>query len=150
LFTFDNKDDMNVKEAELVSKDFVKEETNYNLCPGGHGGWGYVNSNGLADYKIAGRNGGLSKHSRVGCKNPIVREKMSAGRRKKYPNGTFYNRQHSEEWKENHSRVMKEKSLGIKNSQFGTIWITNGSESKKIKKDEIIPEGWNKGRKQKL
>jgi len=30
---------------------------------------------------------------------------------------------------------------------LGTMWITNGLESKKIKKDEIIPEGWNKGRK---
>ena len=27
------------------------------------------------------------------------------------------------------------------------MWITNGSENKKIKKSDIIPEGWNKGRK---
>ena len=32
------------------------------------------------------------------------------------------------------------------NSQYGTMWITNGTENKKIKKDEPIPEGWNKGR----
>lgn len=27
------------------------------------------------------------------------------------------------------------------------MWITNGTENKKIKKDSIIPEGWRKGRK---
>ena len=51
----------------------------------------------------------------------------------------------------NHSTETKEKiskaQLGIKNSQYGTMWITNGLESKKIKKDEQIPEGWNRGRK---
>lgn len=31
-------------------------------------------------------------------------------------------------------------------SQFGTMWITNGIESRKIGKDDIIPEGWRKGR----
>lgn len=33
------------------------------------------------------------------------------------------------------------------NSQYGTMWITNGSENKKIKKVDTIPEGWYKGRK---
>ena len=47
LFQFDNESEMNAKEAELVTEEFVKENTNYNLCPGGHGGFGYINSNGL-------------------------------------------------------------------------------------------------------
>ena len=37
--------------------------------------------------------------------------------------------------------------LGDKNSQFNTIWITNGIEAKKVKKDTEIPNGWYKGRK---
>lgn len=36
---------------------------------------------------------------------------------------------------------------GTKNSQYGTIWINNGSICKKIKKEELIPDGWNKGRR---
>jgi len=32
------------------------------------------------------------------------------------------------------------------NSQFGTIWITNGSINKKNKKNDIIPNGFYKGR----
>jgi hypothetical protein len=40
------------------------------------------------------------------------------------------------------------KMIGDKNSQFGPMWITNGQENKKIKKEvDIIPEGWYKGRK---
>ena len=35
---------------------------------------------------------------------------------------------------------------GSANSQFGTMWITNGVENKKIKKLDFIPEGWYKGR----
>jgi hypothetical protein len=33
-----------------------------------------------------------------------------------------------------------------KNSQFGSIWITDGTTNKKIKKDIDIPTGWYKGR----
>jgi hypothetical protein len=50
LFVFDSEDDMNAKEAELVTEEFVKKDTNYNLCPGGHGGWGYVNQQGLGGF----------------------------------------------------------------------------------------------------
>lgn len=35
--------------------------------------------------------------------------------------------------------------LGEKNGSYGTCWITNGIENKKIK-DSIIPDGWYKGR----
>jgi hypothetical protein len=35
---------------------------------------------------------------------------------------------------------------GCKNSQFGTMWITDGLINKKIKKEEPIPIGWIKGR----
>lgn len=55
LFQFDNEADMNAKEAELVTEEFVKEETNYNLCPGGRGGWGYINSTGLNTAGVANR-----------------------------------------------------------------------------------------------
>lgn len=35
---------------------------------------------------------------------------------------------------------------GNKNSQFGTKWITNGTEEKKIPTQDDIPSGWRKGR----
>jgi group I intron endonuclease len=39
LFIFDNEEDMNSKEKELV----VLGESSYNLCEGGNGGFGYIN-----------------------------------------------------------------------------------------------------------
>jgi hypothetical protein len=35
---------------------------------------------------------------------------------------------------------------GKDNSQYDTIWITNGYETKKIKGIDTLPEGWQKGR----
>lgn len=37
---------------------------------------------------------------------------------------------------------------GSKNSQFGTCWITNGKENRKIKKEPLdnLETGWYKGR----
>jgi hypothetical protein len=47
------------------------------------------------------------------------------------------------------SLVQSESQKGKKNSQYNTMWITNGNISKKISKESIIPDGWVKGRKSK-
>lgn len=44
------------------------------------------------------------------------------------------------------AEVMSANQKGSNNSQFGTLWITNNIESKKIWITESIPEGWRKGR----
>lgn len=49
LYSFDNEEEMNAKEAELVTEELIATGTVYNLCPGGQGGWGYVNTNKLND-----------------------------------------------------------------------------------------------------
>jgi len=44
------------------------------------------------------------------------------------------------------------KQAGSNNSQFGTCWITNNKDNKKIKKKELekyLSQGWLKGRKNK-
>lgn len=47
------------------------------------------------------------------------------------------------------AKVMSEGQEGDKNSQYGTIWITNSNRSieSKISRDKEIPEGWVMGRK---
>jgi group I intron endonuclease len=47
LFIFDNEDEMNNKEHELV---VISEET-YNLCPGGNGGFSFINESGISKFK---------------------------------------------------------------------------------------------------
>ena len=38
-------------------------------------------------------------------------------------------------------------SQGHRNSQYGTMWVTNEVESQKIRKGDPIPSGWRPGRK---
>lgn len=45
------------------------------------------------------------------------------------------------------SSAMSEAQTGELNSQYGTQWICNGSDAKKIKINEPIPDGWVRGRK---
>ena len=45
------------------------------------------------------------------------------------------------------SQSSKGMGTGSNNSQYGTQWVTNGTENRKIKKDADIPIGWYKGRK---
>jgi hypothetical protein len=61
--------------------------------------------------------------------------------------GVFTNRKHTEIAKQKMRDYHKfhHSNQGEKNSQFGTIWITNEFENKKIKKDSEIPIGWRCG-----
>lgn len=142
LFVFKTEQEMNAKEAELVTEELIASGSVYNLCPGGQGGWGYLNNSGKSNIGWKTNHQGNEYQRRGGIngwRNPIIKEYAHLG---------FAGKSHTDEWKENHSLFMKEKQKGSKNSQFGTMWITNGTENRKIKKDlDSIPEGWYKGRK---
>lgn len=45
-----------------------------------------------------------------------------------------------------HANAISINQSGIGNSQHGSMWITDGWVNKKIKKEDIIPKGWNQGR----
>lgn len=49
LFVFDNEQEMNDKEAAIVTEDFINDNNVYNLCSGGRGGFDYINRVGLGD-----------------------------------------------------------------------------------------------------
>ena len=155
LHIFDNEADMNAKEKELV----VLSEQSYNLCDGGHGGFGYINRNPnlfLTEkrlkslmtnkeriqrfkHKLANDSIFREKHRQISLKALEVSRKM-------YPEGVFKGKRHTEETK---NKMRKSKNVGSKNSQYGTCWMTNGQENKKIKKEDIdfwSSKGYYKGR----
>lgn len=149
LFVFDNEDEMNAKEAELVTEEFCSLDTNYNICPGGKGGWGYVHSNGIQGKGFA--NHSYETHVKwalnaVAKRDSKASSKKAAETMKKngFDFGTFRGRTHTEETK---AKMRKSKGVGKDNSQYGTMWINNGREARKIQRDQSIPEGWQKGRK---
>lgn len=153
LHIFDNEADMNAKEIELV---VISEET-YNLCPGGHGGFGHINSNKeLIDKRAKTLSKKMKERFQTGELTPnqigplaeATKRKISFSMKTYCSNGSsFSGKNHTEEWKVNHSKIMKISQSRYKNSQFGSIWVTNGINNKKIKKDlDVMPEGWYKGR----
>ncbi len=59
----------------------------------------------------------------------------------------FLTSKNYQSFRERFSLAQKISQLGLNNSQFETFWITDGKQNKKIKTNEIIPDGWYKGRK---
>lgn len=169
LHVYDNAEDMFKMESELVNEEFVTRDDTYNLKVGGFGGFDYINSVVDSNQKrTAGAKDGLAYINRYRTdekfraeeneKRRVARELWLSSEeyenyRKlyelKHPNGTFFGKAHSDETKLKIGAANAIRQRGDKNSQFGTMWITNSEsgESKKIKKDDLIPDGWVKGRK---
>jgi len=55
---------------------------------------------------------------------------------------SWIGKKHNEETKKKIGEKNSISQKGNKNSQFGTKWITNGYENKKIKKTEPLPLNW--------
>lgn len=152
LEVYDQEWKMNLAERILV----VPDPTNYNLCPGGQGGFGWINS-WIKDhpdytkwrklgYKLSpnmNREGQKMGPLSIKTRNKI--SKILKG----YP-GKWLGKSHTDETKQKMSKSHQGKHDGIKNSQFGTIWITNGVENKKIPKNDLdkwLEKGYTRGRK---
>ena len=166
LETFETSEAMFNREKEVVTEDFLSRDDVYNLRRGGSGGFDHINKNGLQKVARAQSNKTMLKKygedflSQLGKKGTEIQRKNgqlieSIERIKKYPG--FKTDEHKSSALKNANCLeakLKRKetfkkikhSQGEKNSQYGTTWITNGQENKKIKKNDIVPVGWKKGR----
>ena len=148
LYSFSTESEMNQKEKELVTEDFCLRDDTYNLCVGGQGGFSYINRSGLNNSKrdVIAQMKKLADNRRG--KRCLRTSKMMEERHRlglvKYDN--FTGKTHSEETKRIIGNKNSKRQSGSGNSQFGTCWITNGTENSKISKFDHIPDGWNKGR----
>ena len=152
---FEDRKTLVEREKNLVNEDFIKNPMCMNLKPGGFGGLN--NKEHVKKFTLAG--GNSTKHKwetdiLFQCNwktkyhnmySNLMKSKLRNGKIKP-PNWT--GKKHSEETKS----LMSEKAklhIGNKNSQFGTCWITNNIDNKKIKKEELetwLKLGWFKGR----
>jgi hypothetical protein len=151
---FNDRQNLFEEERKLINKDLLKDPLCMNLKPGGIGG---LNNEEHAQkfHKAGGRAVMqllVKRHLyklqtdnlyRKDWLNKVKNGIIIAG----YEMGSFYGKNHTEETKRKIGEANSKKQKGSGNSQFGTKWITNGTENKKIKKEEIIPTGWKFGRK---
>ena len=171
LFTFSSADEMYAKEKEVVTEEFLLRKDTYNLRVGGTGGFDYINKNnlyGFSDTEVA-RKGRQATNAllqdRFGAEwRAVIAVQGSKALKKKREDDPSFNQQMIEHARRNvkiasqyantSQSIEKKKSTfskighqqGVKNSQYGKMWITNGTESKSVPGHETIPEGWRRGR----
>ena len=160
LFVFDTPEEMYAKEAEIVNEDFISDQNTYNLKIGGFGGWDYVNNNlDLKEFRANNAKSIPIESKRIGGKKVgklnALKWKLDPERRpfiftKEFNIEASKNAQSSEARQKRKDSLEKiNHQKGEKNSQYNTVWIYSEElqKSKKISKDEDIPEGWKLGRK---
>ena len=150
------RQELKTRERQLVNEELLNDPLCMNLVFGGTGGWEYYNNNsdlqrekcirGNIKQKWLKENDhnwkGRLNQAKTGSKNL---KKAHKDGKIKY--NTFTGKKHSEETKKKIGSKNSNYQLGKNNSQYGTIWITNGKENKKYSKCYTIPAGWWVGRK---
>lgn len=140
------------REKEIVNDDLRKDKLCMNLMNGGEGGLRFFKNK--EEERLWHVQGGIAANK---IRTKIMAEKVKND--KKFKEKWINNLSKSlKKYYEIHENPMKEKThsdevkkkislrqSGKNNSQFGTMWITNGKESKKIN-NKRIPKGWKKGR----
>jgi hypothetical protein len=145
-----NREKLKEREKQIITEGVLIDNMCMNIQPGGGGG--FINENHAKKCQLAGGNSHKEKIKNDEVYRNMIIERLSNELRRNHKNGkikydTFTGKKHSEESK----RIIGEKNSinqkGEKNSQFGTCWITNGIENKKIKKNDLFlyPE-WVLGR----
>ncbi len=166
LETFQSAEEMYAREKDIVTDEFLLREDIYNLRRGGFGGFDHINKEGKnVDIMEQRRRDPslIQKAAFLGNKtkrykasiDPVyaarLREISRAGGKASYEkHGSYFSiLNKSAEFRRRVDARFRDicHQQGEKNSQHGTMWITNEQESKKIKKTDPIPEGWRKGRK---
>lgn len=158
LLECSNEEEMWKNEASIVDAEFVARDDTYNIKMGGCGGFDYINKYKKNIYENHNKTENFRKSVSFGVRewwknrSPEEREEYAqkvAIQSKLYieKNGNpFLGRKHSDESKDKMRKARLGKVNGKDNPAYGTMWITNGLDNKKIKRDTVIPMGWKKGR----
>jgi hypothetical protein len=144
---FDTRELLIEAEKRAITEEMLCDISCMNLMSGGTGGF-TVEQQRLNAIKSNKKQEELRKDKEWFDKRNFL---ISVNNKKAYDDGRrprevpfdWTGMKHSEETKQ---KMRKSKNAGEANPQFGSMWITNGNENKRIKKDDSIPEGWYKGR----
>ena len=152
LHVFSVEQQMFDEEKNLISA----YRPDYNIRPGGAGGFSREEAQRGAAISQNNPNfvgKGALAHKAKREQNPewaqAIIEKQLATRRKRY--GTAQPQKSSDYQVSDQTRLkisesMKGNCVGDRNSQYGSMWITDGTINRKVKAVDPIPAGWYKGR----
>jgi len=141
-----NRQTLKEREKEIVNKILLEDKSCLNLKLGGYGG--FVDENHKYKFHSSGGRKVRSNFSKIHqekMKNDKEYREKIILKLKSYKR--WLGKKHKEESKKKIGEKNSISQKGEKNSQFGTCWITNGVDNKKIKKTEKLPNGWVFGRK---
>lgn len=157
---------LSIRESEIVNDVLINEDLCMNIVTGGNGGFEHCNSK----EGIENRRWTFEKWTRLGREafadklkhDPEFRERIGKQLKKlsimgvkaymkKYPEGVWKGKSHSEESKRKMCKSKIGHGSGDTNSQYGTCWIYHLElkTNKKINKEDLnsyITHGWIKGR----
>lgn len=153
---FESREELVQREKEIVNEQLLQDSLCMNLKPGGDGG--FCSEEHKKKWIKVGSDAGNKKQKELWESDKDWIEKQKEIRknywndpeyRKKALVGfSFKDKKHSNETKNKIGKTNSLKQKGENNSQFGTMWINNGKEVKKIRKEEFIKyKGWKLGRK---
>lgn len=131
-------------EKELVTKEFVSRGDTYNMHEGGFGGFAHCNNGSpehIARCKAGGRLNGGTKNWTDDSRRRVLLGGVGGQKL-----GVIAAQSPGAVLKRNHSFKIIKHQRGENNSQFGTIWITDGELTVRAMKDDPIPKGWRGGR----
>ena len=150
---FDTREELAIREKEVVNFELIKEDMCMNLVAGGNGGFISVEGYKKGAKKmneIINKRKKDDKEFAEKCNLAVSKSLKQRHKEGKIKYNTFSGKNHSDETKQKMSEIRKGKGIGESNSQYGTCWITMDGINKKIKKEDIetyLNEGWVKGRK---
>ena len=164
-----DQNDLNHKEYEIIME-HKTDPLCLNIADGGYGGWSSINRHYTKEERRnAGKKGweNMPDEIKLKVKNTYkiwrenatdeefkqYKENISNGLRRYFKeHDSWWNgRKHSEESRKKQSESAKKiDRFGNKNPNYGNVWITNPStnENRLIRKSDVIPDGWIKGRYQ--
>ena len=143
----ENREMLSKREEQIVTQRLINNRLCMNLALGGETNNGIKSTEHAKKFHARGgravRKILSARHAYKMKNDPEYRMKVC---NKLKGQQNFLNKKHTEETKELMRSSHKGKGIKESNSQYGTMWITNGITNKKIKKDTIIPFNWKLGR----
>ena len=151
----DTRDKLIEREKEIIAENHVNNPNCYNLKFGGLGGGKFINK----EHQFKCSQAAGLKHSEKLKTDEEYRKKRSTqtseSNKRRHQRGdinpiqenySWEGKKHKPETIDKIKLSKKGQGIGETNSQYGSQWINDGKQNKKIKMMGIVPTGWKLGR----